>query len=160
MKNENRIKELRVERGLSVKELAAMIGKDRATMYRYENGDIENLPAKALQDIAEALHTTAAYLMGWDDDPYDYVEDPENILSGVPSAVVEELRRQGKSAKDIYYTWESIHPEAEEVTDSRVKAAFFNGADPDLTPEEMDEMWAEAKAYINFKIQQRRSKLN
>ena len=46
------------------------------------------------------------------------------------------------------------------ITDDQIKAAFFNGADPTLTKEEQDAMWDEAKAFIDFKIQQRKQKEN
>ena len=46
------------------------------------------------------------------------------------------------------------------ITDDQIKAAFFNGADPTLTKEEQDAMWDEAKAFIDFKIQQRKRKEN
>ena len=44
------------------------------------------------------------------------------------------------------------------ITDDQIKAAFFNGADPSLTKEEQDAMWDEAKAFIDFKLQQRKRK--
>lgn len=61
-----RIKMLRTKRGLSIDDLAAKLGKNRTTVYRYENGDIENLPLSILNPLAEALDTTPAHLMGWD----------------------------------------------------------------------------------------------
>ena len=61
----NRIKRLRKQRGLTVEELAAKLGKNRTTVYRYEKGDIENLPLDILNPLAEALDTTPAHLMGW-----------------------------------------------------------------------------------------------
>ena len=61
-----RIKLLRTKRGISIDELAAKLGKNKTTIYRYENGDIENLPLDILNPLAEALDTTPAYLMGWD----------------------------------------------------------------------------------------------
>lgn len=61
-----RIKNRRIELGLSVDELAKRIGKNRATVYRYESNDIENLPTNILEPLAKALSTTPAYLMGWD----------------------------------------------------------------------------------------------
>ena len=67
-----RIKARRKELGLSADELAAKLGKNRATVYRYESNDIENLPAKVLGLLSEALETTPGYLMGWTDDSYDY----------------------------------------------------------------------------------------
>ena len=63
----NRIKFLRKQRGLTVEELAAKLGKNRTTVYRYEKGDIENLPLDILNPLAEALDTTPAHLMGWID---------------------------------------------------------------------------------------------
>ena len=61
-----RIKLLRMKRGMSIEELAAKLGKNRTTVYRYENGDIENLPLDILNPLAAALDTTAGHLMGWD----------------------------------------------------------------------------------------------
>ena len=62
-----RIKAMRKQQGLSIDELAYRLGKNRTTLYRYENGDIENLPLGILDSLANALNTTPAYLMGWDD---------------------------------------------------------------------------------------------
>ena len=64
----NRIKERRIELGLSADDLADRIGKSRATVYRYENGDIENMPTTVLEPLAKALETTPADLMGWESD--------------------------------------------------------------------------------------------
>ena len=170
MEHENRIKKLRQERGLSVQELADMIGKNRATVYRYENGDIENMSSKAMHDLASVLNTTPMYLMGVYDDPYDYEEDPDSILSEVPDSFRREMLNQGKSVREIYNAWQGIEQSASEerpieppapaITDDQIKAAFFNGADPTLTKEEQDAMWDEAKAFIDFKIQQRKRKEN
>ena len=66
-----RIKTIRKQQGLSIDELANKIGKNRTTIYRYENGDIENLPLGILGSLAEALNTTPACLMGWDSPAYD-----------------------------------------------------------------------------------------
>ena len=40
----SRIRQKRQELGMSVDELAARLGKNRATVYRYESDDIENFP--------------------------------------------------------------------------------------------------------------------
>ena len=61
-----RIKERRNELQMSVDELAAKLKKNRATIYRYEKGDIENMPIDILEPLAKALDTTPQYLMGWD----------------------------------------------------------------------------------------------
>ena len=49
-----RIKNLRTKRGMSIDDLADRLGKNRTTVYRYENGDIENirnLGKKGLKEI-------------------------------------------------------------------------------------------------------------
>lgn len=61
-----RIKERRKELKMSADELGKKLGKDRSTIYRYEKGDIENLPLDILEPIATALDTTPQYLMGWE----------------------------------------------------------------------------------------------
>ncbi len=63
----DRIRARREELGLSVAELAKRLGKNRATVYRYESNDIEDMPSSVLEPLAKALQTTPAYLMGWDD---------------------------------------------------------------------------------------------
>ena len=60
-----RIKARRKELRMSADKLAKAIGKDRSTIFRYEKGDIENLPLDVIEPIAKALKTTPAYLMGW-----------------------------------------------------------------------------------------------
>ena len=62
-----RIKKRRKELKISADELGRRIGKDRATVFRYEKGEIVNLPIDILEPIASALLTTPQYLMGWED---------------------------------------------------------------------------------------------
>lgn len=62
-----RIKNRRLELGLSVDELAKRLGKNRATVYRYEDDSIENLPVSVIGPLADVLHCSPAYLMGWED---------------------------------------------------------------------------------------------
>ncbi len=63
----DRIKDRRKYLRMSADELAKRLGKDRSTIYRYEKGDIENLPLDILEPIAQALETTPQYLMGWEE---------------------------------------------------------------------------------------------
>lgn len=77
-----RISERRKELKMSAEELGKRLGKDRSTIYRYEKGDIENLPLDILEPIAKALETTPAYLMGW-----------ENKIEEKPIESAEELSK-------------------------------------------------------------------
>ena len=72
-----RIKERRKELDMTADELGRRIGKNRATVYRYENGDIENLPIDVLKPIAKALDVAPQYLVGWDADMEEASEKAE-----------------------------------------------------------------------------------
>ncbi len=84
MKIGDRIKERRKYLKMSADELGKRLGKDRSTIYRYEKGDIENLPLDILEPIAEALETTPQYLMGWNE-----VQKKNDDLV----AIIQELRK-------------------------------------------------------------------
>ncbi|MDE6590761.1 MAG: helix-turn-helix domain-containing protein [Oscillospiraceae bacterium] len=60
-----KIRARRKELGLSVDELSAKAGKNRATIYRYESDAIE-MPASMLQPLADVLSTTPDELMSWE----------------------------------------------------------------------------------------------
>jgi len=63
----NRIKERREQLGITAETLGKRIGKAKTTIYRYESGFIESVPATVLDQIAKVLMTSPAYLMGWED---------------------------------------------------------------------------------------------
>lgn len=63
-----RIKQRRLELEMTVDELADRLGKNRATVYRYENDEIKDLPTAVLIPLAEVLQTTPADLMGYDNE--------------------------------------------------------------------------------------------
>ena len=70
-----RIKQRRLDLGLSADAIADALGKNRATIYRYESNDIGKLPINILEPLAKALKTTPAYLMGWLDEAFDEKKD-------------------------------------------------------------------------------------
>lgn len=62
-----RIRARRLELDLTVDEVAEAIGKNRATVYRYESGEIEGMPIAVLENLARALRTTPGDLLVADD---------------------------------------------------------------------------------------------
>ncbi len=67
-----RIKKRRNELGITVDEIAEVLGVNRATVYRYESKEIEKMPLTVLEPLAEVLKVTPYYLMGWTDDAMDF----------------------------------------------------------------------------------------
>ena len=57
-----KIKKRRKELGISINELAYALGKDRATIYRYENNEISSVPISLLEPLAKILQTTTSFL--------------------------------------------------------------------------------------------------
>ena len=84
-----RIKIRRKEINMKAYELASKINVSLSTLYRYEKGDIEKMSTDVLKEIADALSTTPADLMGWD-------ENEETVLSKITSAAskLEEERQE------------------------------------------------------------------
>ena len=77
----SRIREFRKRLGLSVDDVAEKLKKNRATIYRYESDDIENLPAPILEPLAKVLQTTPAELMGWEQSTAPTSDDlPSNVF--------------------------------------------------------------------------------
>lgn len=88
-----RIKLLRTEQGISADALGAQIGKDRATVYRYEAG--MSCPAETLSLLAVALHTTPEYLMGWTDEAH------QSPLSGAPMDLKRRRQELGLTLEEV-----------------------------------------------------------
>lgn len=91
----DRIKQRRLEIGLTVDQVADRIGKNRATVYRYESNEIEKFPLDILYPLADALRTSPAYLMGWEE------KDAEQAL---PSCEVKNQNIIRIAARNGTYT--------------------------------------------------------
>ncbi|ADL52169.1 helix-turn-helix domain-containing protein [Clostridium cellulovorans] len=63
-----RIKNRRIELGLSYQDMQDATGISKSTWQRYETGFIKNLGIDKLDIVAKILQTTPSYLMGWDTD--------------------------------------------------------------------------------------------
>lgn len=128
-----RIKNRRKELGLTVDELAQRLGKNRATVYRYESNDIEKLPTTVLEPLAKALDVTPAYLMGWKSSDISIKKIPYNAegmelipLVGKVAAgynchaeenITEYIRTDADSLKTGYdYFWLEVKGDSMEPT--------------------------------------------
>lgn len=70
-----RIRARREELGMSQGELAKRLGyKSRSTIAKIESGE-NDIPQSKIEAFADALSVTAAYLMGWEDNPL-----PSNLI--------------------------------------------------------------------------------
>lgn len=89
-----RIKTRRKELKMSQQELALLLGyKSSTSIARIESGNRE-LPQKKIEKIAEALHTTPEYIMGWEEKPK---EKEQTSLTGK-----EEIHERVFKAKEVF----------------------------------------------------------
>lgn len=121
-----RIKQRRLELGYTADTLAKMLNKNRATIYRYENGDIENMPIDVLEPLAKALNTTPAYLMGW--------QEPHQGSTSTLSNQIEDYYLDAETA------------EYAEMLRTRPEMRLLFSASRGISKEEMQE----AVNYIEF----------
>lgn len=64
----DRIKNIRMQKGLGQTDVAIKAGITKQSLYKYENGIIENIPSDKIEAIAKALFVSPAELMGWETD--------------------------------------------------------------------------------------------
>ena len=62
-----RIKTLRQEKGLTLEQVADVVGVGKSTVRKWETGMIANMKRDKIASLAKALGTTPEYLMGWDE---------------------------------------------------------------------------------------------
>ena len=94
----SKVKQRRIELGLSQEELAKMMGySSRTSINKIENG--RPVSQKIIVRLAEALETTPAYLMGWEDNlekkaeefkPYT-IETLKKIIDSYPELSYKSL---------------------------------------------------------------------
>lgn len=63
-----KIKELRVSQNLTLEQVGDVVGVGKSTVRKWETGMIANMRRDKIALLAQALHTTPEYLMGWSTD--------------------------------------------------------------------------------------------
>lgn len=71
-----KIKELRTSKQMTLEQVAKIVGVGKSTVRKWETGMIANMKRDKIGLLAEALSTTPAYLMGWDEEKPD-----QNIIA-------------------------------------------------------------------------------
>ena len=71
-----RIKALRQEKGLTLEQVADVVGVGKSTVRKWETGMIANMRRDKIADLAKALGTTPAYLMGWEEEDEEKENSP------------------------------------------------------------------------------------
>lgn len=100
----DRIKYLRNKHHLTLEDVGNSVGVGKSTVRKWETGMIENMRRDKIAKLAEALHTTPGFLMGWTDDESDPALSPSTngfSLSDSELCMIEKFRAldaRGQSA--------------------------------------------------------------
>ena len=90
----SRIKERRLSQGMTQEELGNIVGVNKVTIHKYENGIITNIPSDRLELLAMALKVTPAYLMGWE-------EVDETATNQSPIILAREMKGLSEGQIDL-----------------------------------------------------------
>ena len=89
MKINERIKERRLELGLTLNDVAKALGVAESTVLRYESEEIKNMGIDKIENLARVLLCSLSYLMGWE-------EKKEQID-------IEKLNKTNQAKMEEYY---------------------------------------------------------
>jgi transcriptional regulator with XRE-family HTH domain len=119
-----RIKSRREELGLSQEELAELTGyKHKSSISKLELS--RNLPLRKVEVLAEALKCDPGYLMGWTDDPVDWLEAGAEAGLAPPQGV--------DMNEDQLRSWYKF-----KLTGAEMEDALSSTPSYSLTPEEIE----------------------
>lgn len=86
-----RIKELRTAKGLTLEQVADVVGVGKSTVRKWETGMIANMKRDKIASLAKALGTTPAYLMGWKEEPETKKDSPTELQLSEGEKVLLDL---------------------------------------------------------------------
>ena len=104
-----RIRAKREEKNMRSTELASKIHSSKQSIYKYENDIITNIPSNVIEALANALETTPAFLMGWEDEKGNIIETDK------PNSDFQER------ALMMYARYQKLNPEVKIAVDALLK---------------------------------------
>lgn len=72
-----RIRARRIEKGITLAQVAEKLGVTEATAQRYECGNIKNIPYECMGVYGEILNCSPCYLMGWEEKEHGEEKTPK-----------------------------------------------------------------------------------
>ena len=91
------IRNRRKELNMRQEDLAELVNTTKATVSRWESGDIANMRRDKIALLSEALQISPAVIMGWDEKAFN------KQSSGITSGEIEFLSRYRKLDDDDRY---------------------------------------------------------
>ncbi len=115
------IRNRRIELGLTMKELAELVGVSEGTISRWESGEISNMKRDKIYLLATALGISPSVIMGWSASDAD-TDIPDWYSNPAVAAIAQQIYED----KDRMFLFELL---------------------PDLTPEQIRLLYSMAKSW-------------
>lgn len=89
------LKEMRIERDLTLDDVGSKIGVTKQTLYKYENNIVTNIPSDKIEALAKLYNISPAKIMGWQQetdseltrkDEREIESDLEDMMNFISSA--------------------------------------------------------------------------
>lgn len=94
MFSNDRLRQRRIDMGLTQEEVGDVVGISRSAVQKHERGIIKNVYTSTVELFAKALRCSPAYLMCWTDDPRAGMdEEPEIVLTDFERDMVLNVRQ-------------------------------------------------------------------
>lgn len=99
----DRIRSMRIQKGITLAQIAEKLGVTEATAQRYESGNIKSVPYEHMCAYGEILGCSPAYLMGWLDIAEENKPTKEELTrfkaNTYEALVVKEMQKMNKAGK-------------------------------------------------------------
>jgi transcriptional regulator with XRE-family HTH domain len=95
-----KIHDLRISQKMTLEDVANIVGVGKSTVRKWETGMIANMRRDKIADLAKALNTTPAYLMGWEEEEKKEALT-EKDLSESEQKLIELFRKVPEDRQDF-----------------------------------------------------------
>lgn len=121
-----RIRELRLQHGITQEELASYLNTTKQTIYKYETGIITNIPLDKIEKLANKFNVSASFLAGWDDES----TDSANAVDDDINSILQELK--DRPEMKILFSASSKATREDIIRAAKFLDAMADGSDQDM----------------------------
>lgn len=102
---QERLRTRRLELGLTLEEVGEAVGVTKATIQRYESGEIKNLKSTTIEKLAAILKTTPEYLMGWEDSVFqpDSIDPQISVIARASRKMTPEQIKKLREMAEVLF---------------------------------------------------------
>lgn len=113
----DRIKQVRLSKGITQEELAQAAHTIKQTICKYENNTVTNIPSDKIEAIADRLGVSAAYLMGWKETSHTVMTDNAEIeiIMNISENLNDGLRKRLRAYAEKLYAIQKADDEISDV---------------------------------------------